>query len=101
MNWVIKGELHPDFLKFILLAEGDQLLRFASGSVHQTIYYPETKAFSICAPELKEQIVIARQLEDLKLTAGQLLQLLTTKKALIVSLKASILAEAFAGELTA
>ena len=101
VNWVIKGELHPDFLKFILLAEGDQLLRFASGSVHQTIYYPETKAFSICAPELKEQIVIARQLEDLKLTAGQLLQLLTTKKALIVSLKASILAEAFAGELTA
>ena len=63
VNWVIKGELHPEFLKFIFLAEGDQLLRFASGSVHQTIYYPETKAFSICVPTLKEQIAIARHLE--------------------------------------
>jgi type I restriction enzyme, S subunit len=47
VNWVCGDELEPDFLKHLLLAEGEDLLRFASGAVHQTIYFPEVKAFHV------------------------------------------------------
>ena len=55
VNWVCSDRLDPDFLKYLLIAEGDDLLRFASGAVHQTIYFPEVKAFHICLPPLREQ----------------------------------------------
>jgi len=38
-----------------LIAEGKEILRFASGAVHQTTYFPEVKAFHICYPPLSEQ----------------------------------------------
>jgi len=40
VNWVCAKELDHDFLKYLFIAEGGDLLRFASGSVHQTIYFP-------------------------------------------------------------
>jgi type I restriction enzyme S subunit len=55
VNWVCSEQLEPDFLKYLFIAEGDDLLRFASGSVHQTIYFPEVKAFCVCHPPLSEQ----------------------------------------------
>jgi type I restriction enzyme S subunit len=55
VNWVCSEQLNPDFLKYLLIAEGKDILRFASGSVHQTIYFPEVKAFHICYPSLPEQ----------------------------------------------
>ena len=50
VNWVCSSELYPYFLKLIFVAEGSNLLRFSSGAVHQTIYFPEVKAFYICHP---------------------------------------------------
>lgn len=55
VNWVCSKELDPEFLKYLLIAEGERLLRFASGAVHQTIYFPEAKAFHICHPPVPEQ----------------------------------------------
>lgn len=55
VNWVCSDQLDPNFLKYLIIAEGDGLLRFASGAVHQTIYFPEVKAFHICHPSLPEQ----------------------------------------------
>ena len=55
VNWVCSKQLDHDFLKYLLIAEDEDLLRFASGSVHQTIYFPEVKAFYICHPPLAEQ----------------------------------------------
>jgi len=46
-------------LKYVLLAENEALWRFASGTTHQTIYYPEAKAFHVCLPPLPEQKAIA------------------------------------------
>lgn len=63
VNWICSEELEPDFLKYLLLAEGDDLLRFASGAVHQTIYFPEAKAFHICHPSVAEQRRIVRILD--------------------------------------
>lgn len=64
VNWVCSPKLDHDFLKYLFIAEGDDLLRFASGSVHQTIYFPEVKAFCICHPPPDEQRRIVRVLDE-------------------------------------
>jgi type I restriction enzyme S subunit len=46
------------YLKYILLVENEALWRFASGTTHQTIYYPEAKAFHICLPPIDQQRAI-------------------------------------------
>jgi len=58
VNWVCGDRLNPHFLKYALLTENRALKMFATGSVHQTIYFPEAKAFHICAPERSEQDAI-------------------------------------------
>jgi type I restriction enzyme, S subunit len=63
VNWICSIELNADFLKYLLISEGKQILRFASGSVHPTIYFPEVKAFYICHPSLTEQQRIVRILD--------------------------------------
>lgn len=64
VNWVCSKDLDHDFLKYLFIAEGDGLLRFASGAVHQTIYFPEVKAFHICHPSLAEQRRIVAVLDE-------------------------------------
>jgi type I restriction enzyme, S subunit len=58
-NWVCGSELLSRHLLWVLLADRESLFRFAHGSVHQTIYYPELKAFHVCLPPLDEQRRIA------------------------------------------
>jgi type I restriction enzyme S subunit len=55
VNWVCGPGLEPAYLKYVLLAENDSLLRFASGTTHQTIYFPEAKAFHALLPPVEEQ----------------------------------------------
>lgn len=62
VNWVCGPELDPRYLKFVLQADRDALLRFASGSTHQTIYFPEVKAFHALLPSIEEQRSIAATL---------------------------------------
>jgi type I restriction enzyme S subunit len=64
VNWVCSPALDHNFLKYLLLAEDEDLTRFASGSVHQTIYFPEVKAFHICRPSLPEQQRIVGTLDE-------------------------------------
>jgi len=59
VNWVCGPNIEPHYLKYVLLAENEALWRFASGTTHQTIYYPEAKAFHVCLPPLAEQKAIA------------------------------------------
>ena len=65
VNWVCGDQLDYNFLKYILLSERDSFLRFASGTTHQTIYFPEVKAFHVCLPCLREQKAIAHVLGTL------------------------------------
>jgi type I restriction enzyme S subunit len=58
VNWVCGPDLQPHYLKYVLLAENEALWRFASGTTHQTIYYPEAKAFHVCLPPPPEQKAI-------------------------------------------
>ena len=65
VDWVCSSELDYRFLKYVLLAEHDTFLRFASGTTHQTVYFPEVKAFHICLPPIKDQRRIADILQAL------------------------------------
>jgi type I restriction enzyme, S subunit len=65
VNWICSEELNPHFLKYVLLAEREALLMFAVGSVHQTIYFPEAKAFHICMPDRRTQDSIVEVLGTL------------------------------------
>lgn len=62
VNWVCGPKLDPLYLKFVLQADRDALLRFANGSTHQTIYFPEVKAFHALLPPIEEQRGIAATL---------------------------------------
>jgi type I restriction enzyme, S subunit len=59
VNWVCGPNIDAHYLKYVLLAENEALWRFASGTTHQTIYYPEAKAFHVCLPPIAEQKAIA------------------------------------------
>lgn len=59
VNWVCGPQLNHRYLKYVLLAEHEHLHRFASGTTHQTIYFPEVKAFHVALPALEEQQRIA------------------------------------------
>lgn len=65
VNWVCSSALDHRFLKYILLSEHESMLRFASGTTHQTIYFPEAKAFHVCIPEIKRQKAISDVLQCL------------------------------------
>jgi len=65
VNWVCSDAIDYRFLKYVLLAESAAFLRFASGTTHQTIYFPEVKAFHVCLPPLAEQRAIAHILGTL------------------------------------
>ncbi|WP_426571325.1 restriction endonuclease subunit S [Aquihabitans sp. McL0605] len=65
VNWVCSPQLDHRFLKYILLAEHSTFLSFASGTTHQTIYFPEVKAFHVCLPSLDLQRRIADVLTEM------------------------------------
>lgn len=65
VNWVCSDALDYRFLKYVLLSETDSFLRFASGTTHQTVYFPEVKAFHVLLPPLAEQHAIAQILGSL------------------------------------
>jgi hypothetical protein len=98
-NWVCSEKLIPRFLVYLFLAEQSSLLRFSSGAVHQTIYYPELKAFHICLPVTAEQQRIVRVLDA---TFDQVSAAVANseKKLLdLTELRHSILTRAMAGRL--
>ncbi|HNI00030.1 MAG TPA: restriction endonuclease subunit S [Rhodocyclaceae bacterium] len=65
VNWVCGPSLDYRFLKYALLAERGSFLRFASGTTHQTIYFPEVKAFHIALPPIETQRGIAEVLSSI------------------------------------
>lgn len=64
VNWVCSPDIDYRFLKYVLLAEHETYLSFASGTTHQTIYYPEVKAFHVCLPPVEVQRRIADVLQS-------------------------------------
>lgn len=73
VNWVCGSELEPDYLKYVLVAERESILRFATGTTHQTMYYPEAKALHVLLPSISEQRRILEVLQalDAKIDANR------------------------------
>ncbi|MCY3818753.1 MAG: restriction endonuclease subunit S [Gammaproteobacteria bacterium] len=65
VNWVCGPKLDSRLLLYLLLSEVESLSRFAYGTTHQTIYFPEVKAFHVCVPPRAEQRSIAGILRSL------------------------------------
>lgn len=82
VNWVCGPEIDYRFLKYVLLAEHDSLLRFASGTTHQTIYFPEAKAFHVCLPPKGKQQAIVETLQSLDNRIEQLRETNITLEAI-------------------
>ncbi len=101
VNWVCGDHLLPEYLQFLLVAQGSELFKFSSGSVHQTIYFPEAKAFHICHPSVSTQKEICDYLSAIKVASSELASNYQWKLNDLTELKQSILQKAFAGELTA
>lgn len=55
VNWVCGPGINARYLKYILQLEQESIRRFAYGTAHQTMYYPEAKAFHVCVPSRTEQ----------------------------------------------
>ena len=66
VNWVCSDRIDWRFLKYVLVAEREALLRYAHGTTHQTIYFPEAKAFHVALPPIEEQRAIASVLGALE-----------------------------------
>ncbi|WP_282690245.1 restriction endonuclease subunit S [Streptomyces sp. CC216C] len=59
VNWVCGPGISSSYLRYVLVAEQQTVRRFSQGSTHQTVYYPEVKAFHVCLPGRGEQQAIA------------------------------------------
>ena len=83
VNWVCGPDLDYRYLKYILLAERNAFLRFATGTTHQTVYFPEVKAFNVLIPSIREQTAIADVLGALddKIESNRRSQALTAEYA--------------------
>lgn len=65
VNWVCGPQLAPYYLHYLLMAEQESIRRFAHGTTHQTMYYPEAKALHVCVPGRPEQDAIVEVLRAL------------------------------------
>lgn len=99
VNWVCSKELDYNFLKYLFIAEGKGLLRFASGAVHQTIYFPEVKAFHICHPPIREQQRIVAKLDALAAHTERLRIIEQERLAAVEELRLSLFHRSFTGAL--
>ena len=99
VTWTCSPALLPDFLKYALLAEGDDIRRFGKGSTHTTIYFPEIRALHICLPPLAEQREVVRILDQALPATGTAGHDAARALTLLDHLERSILARAFRGEL--
>jgi len=99
VNWICSDGIIPAFLKYLLIAEGKGLSKYSSGAVHQTIYYPEVKAFHVCIPDLKKQQSIVEKLGSLSEETKRLEAIYQRKLDALAELKQSLLQRAFTGQL--
>lgn len=65
VNWVCGPGLSHHYLHYILVAEQESVRRFAHGTTHQTMYYPEAKALHVLLPARPTQDAIAEVLGSL------------------------------------
>ncbi|MBV1919728.1 MAG: restriction endonuclease subunit S, partial [Pseudomonadales bacterium] len=59
VNWVCSEKIDYRYLASVLFAENSSYSLFSRGTTHQTIYFPEAKAFHLLLPSIETQTKIA------------------------------------------
>ncbi len=98
-TWTCGEALVPEYLMYVLMAEGDDIRAFGMGSTHTTIYFPEVRAFHIALPPVAEQREIVARIRSALARADRLEAEAARARALIDRIESAILAKAFRGEL--
>lgn len=62
VNWVCGPNLNCRYLHYVLQSEQESVRRFAHGTTHQTMYYPEAKALHVLLPSRSKQDSVAAML---------------------------------------
>jgi type I restriction enzyme S subunit len=99
VNWVCSEAIVPEFLMYLLMAEGEHIRTFGEGSTHTTIYFPEVVAFHVCIPPVAEQFEVVRQIKACFGTVARLELMLGGMRDKTEVLERTMLAAAFRGEL--
>jgi type I restriction enzyme S subunit len=98
-TWTCTAALHPKYLMYALIAEGDDIRNFGEGSTHTTIYFPEIRAFNIALAPFEEQEEIVKRIETAFVKLDRLTAQTRSAVRLLDRLEQVILAKAFRGEL--
>jgi type I restriction enzyme, S subunit len=99
VGWILPEEINPKFVMYLILAEHDALYRFAKGSAHPTVYFPEILSFHVALPPTDEQNEIVKRVEEMLGVIDQQTSSLAESESALTQLDQSILAKAFRGEL--
>jgi type I restriction enzyme, S subunit len=86
VNWVCGPDLSSRYLHYVLVGEQESVRRFAHGTTHQTMYYPEAKALHALLPERSMQDAIAEVLGGLDGKIAANTDLISTAGSLAVSI---------------
>jgi type I restriction enzyme S subunit len=98
-TWTCTEALLPEYLMYVLMAEGEDIRKFGMGSTHTTIYFPEIRALHIALPPVEEQKEIVKRIKEALARIDRLEAEATRARALLDRLESAILAKAFRGEL--
>ena len=93
VNWVCGPRLSPRYLHYLLAGEQESVRRFAHGTTHQTMYYPEAKALHVCIPGRSEQDAMAEVLGALDDKIAANAKLVATADALARTAFSSMLTQ--------
>ncbi len=99
VNWTCTSALNPHWLKYLLMAEYQALLRFSKGSAHKTVYFPEIVSFHVGLPPIEEQRLIVEIIDRQMRRIEELRTIVQVALTRCSSLDQSALATAFRGEL--
>lgn len=97
--WIRTPALNPDDLIWLLVAKKESLLRFAKGSTHRTIYFPEVLALNIALPPRAEQDEIVSRVRQRLAMLPPVAGAINAAQRRALALERAVLAKAFKGEL--
>ena len=99
VGWIFPEEINPKFIMYLVLAENEALYRFAKGSAHPTVYFPEILSLHVALPPKEEQNEIVSKVELAFSHLEVLSEEVVSMESSLTQLDQSILAKAFRGEL--
>lgn len=100
-NFVLLGQISPEFVRYYLIASKDYAESLASGSTFKELSGRRAERLRIPLPPLNEQRRIVAKIEALRASVQRVRKTLEEISGLLELFRKSVLAAAFRGDLTA